>query len=292
MILRIIYCFLKGNIVEAAIWYGVVVHFRIYPIIYVVAFLIALGNRSSIFATKSRQSSHVEETDHLRKWQLTSIRFFMDLLYLNKERIIFGVVSGTVFFFLTGISYSLYKDKFLYEALLYHLTRTDPRHNFSIYFYYIYLHHGYSFTLVERLISFIPQFLVQSVLTAYYAKDIPFCLFIQTVAFVAFNKVITAQYFVWFFVLMPLILPWTRLAPLKGFMCFLLWSAAQLHWLLWAYKLEFQGYNVFFQLWIASLAFFLVNIFVLSVIIWHHSSPYITSKVPLPLGETKNTKIH
>ncbi|KAL5977283.1 hypothetical protein ACLOJK_021629 [Asimina triloba] len=78
---------------------------------------------------------------------------------------------------------------------MYHLTRTDPRHNFSIYFYHIYLHHEEGFSVIEKLISFLPQLMVQLIVSLSFAQDIPFCLFVQTVAFVAFNKVITAQYF-------------------------------------------------------------------------------------------------
>ncbi|KAF7126433.1 hypothetical protein RHSIM_Rhsim11G0028900 [Rhododendron simsii] len=44
------------------------------------------------------------------------------------------------------------------------------------------------------------------------------CITSYTVAFVAFNKVITAQYFVWFFCLLPLILPWSNMKlKWKGF---------------------------------------------------------------------------
>eukprot|EP00250_Pteridium_aquilinum_P006969 c16781_g1_i1 orf=186-1535(+) len=281
MILRIIYCLLKGHAVEAAVWYGLVVHFRIYPIIYVMALLIALDSKSSRKTSAKTLDvcwtrSEIDDAKSLKKDQ--SKCFESLVVLLNRNRILFGVISGSVFFLLTGLCYQLYGNQFLHEALFYHLTRTDPRHNFSIYFYHIYLHHGHSFTLIERLLSFVPQFLVQSVLTAYYAKDVPFCFFIQTVAFVAFNKVITAQYFVWFFCLIPLIVPWTTLTLRGGFMCMLLWTAAQLHWLLWAYALEFQGYNVFFHLWLASLTFFAANVFVLSVIIRHHTPAFLISR--------------
>ncbi|KAI5063439.1 hypothetical protein GOP47_0021986 [Adiantum capillus-veneris] len=293
MILRIIYCLYKGGTVEAAVWYGVVVHFRIYPIIYVMALLIALESSSSKVTSKSLKSSHIEDARFLRKTRFSCCGFLAELFDLNRCRILFGAVSGGVFFLLTGVSYYLYGDQFLHEALFYHLTRTDPRHNFSIYFYHIYLHHSHSFSLVERLVSFVPQFFVQSVLTTYFAKDVSFCFFIQTVAFVAFNKVITAQYFVWFFCLIPLIIPWTTLTLRQALMCFLLWSAAQLHWLLWAYALEFRGSSVFFQLWLASLTFFVANVVVLSILIWHHRYVSITSKGALCMHEeVKDTKSH
>ncbi|MCO5553243.1 hypothetical protein L7F22_006764 [Adiantum nelumboides] len=261
MILRIIYCLHKGCAVEAAIWYGM--------------------------------SSHVEDAYFLRKAQIKCHKLLVELFYQNKTRILFGAVSGGVFFLLTGVSYYFYRDQFLHEALFYHLTRTDPRHNFSIYFYHIYLHHSHSFSLVERLVSFVPQFLVQTVLTTYFAKDVSFCFFIQTVAFVAFNKVITAQYFVWFFCLVPLILPRTNLTSRQSLLCVLLWTAAQLHWLLWAYALEFEGYNVFFQLWLASLIFFAANVSVLSIIIWHHTSEPVTFKGSVFMHEeVKENKSH
>ncbi|KAK4393962.1 GPI mannosyltransferase 1 [Sesamum angolense] len=142
----------------------------------------------------------------------------------------FGIISASTFFILTGLS-SLYGWDFLHEALLYHLTRTDPRHNFSIYFYHIYLHYEHEFSILEKLISFLPQFIVQLVLISGFALDLPFCLFLQTLAFVAFNKVITAQYFVWFFCLLPLILPWSNMKLVwKGLACIILWIGAQTNW--------------------------------------------------------------
>lgn len=107
----------------------------------------------------------------------------------TRERLMFGLVSGMVFLLSTGLFFHLYGWEFLHEALLYHLTRTDPRHNFSIYFYHIYLHSGNDISIVEKLISFLPQFMVQLVLIFSFAQDLPFCLFVQTVTFVAFNKV-------------------------------------------------------------------------------------------------------
>lgn len=167
---------------QAAVWYGVIVHFRIYPIIYALPIVLFLDDDYPSIAARTphRKLSDADTSKSLIEW-------------LNRERITFGLVSGGVFFALTGICYNMYGMEFLQEALLYHFTRTDPRHNFSIYFYYVYLHHSLGFTLLERLLAFVPQMGVQVVLATFFAKDLPFCIFTQTVAFVAFNKVILLE---------------------------------------------------------------------------------------------------
>ncbi|KAH6806354.1 mannosyltransferase family protein [Perilla frutescens var. frutescens] len=164
--------------------------------------------------------------------------FFRNMI--TWRRVMFGIASGSTFLILTGLSFYLYGWDFLHEALLYHLTRTDPRHNFSIYFYHIYLHYEHEFSILEKLISFLPQFTVQLILVSRFALDLSFCLFLLTVAFVAFNKVITAQYFMWFFCLLPIILPWSNMKiKWRGLACISVWIGAQTHWLMWGYLLEF-----------------------------------------------------
>lgn len=274
MVLWIIICLMNGNILQASIWYGLVVHFRIYPIIYALPIILILDPRHFLSGQKpvlrSWSSSQgktlqnsTEVTDQYNMWNaLTRM--------LTIRRIMFGLISASVFFCCTGLFFYLYRWEFLNEALLYHLTRTDPRHNFSIYFYHIYLHYEQEFSVVEKLISFLPQFIVQLVLIFSFAQDLPFCFFVQTVAFVAFNKVITAQYFVWFFCLLPLILPWCNMKlKWEGLCCIFLWMGAQLHWLWWGYLLEFKGKNVYLQLWMASLVFLAANTFILVMFIRH-----------------------
>lgn len=94
---------------------------------------------------------------------------------------------------------------FLQHTFLYHLSRLDHRHNFSPYFYPIYLT---LFPPAERttpsafltasrhpLASFVPQFGL--VLAAGFLltprTGLVFAMFVQTVAFVVFNKVCTSQ---------------------------------------------------------------------------------------------------
>ncbi|XP_010520467.1 PREDICTED: GPI mannosyltransferase 1 [Tarenaya hassleriana] len=279
MILWIIISLMKGNLLQAAFWYGLVVHFRIYPIIYALPIVLVLDPQ--IFQSDRKPllqewSADQGKTPPSNTKERFCFRHFAALRNLfSSQRITFALVSGGVFLACNAVSYYFYGQEFLHEALLYHLTRTDPRHNFSIYFYHIYLHYEHQFSVLEKLISFLPQFVVQFVLVFCFGQDLPFCVFLQTVAFVAFNKVITAQYFVWFYCLLPLILPWSRMKlKWEGLLCILVWIGAQTHWLLWGYLLEFKGINVFLQLWMSSLLFLAANTFVLVRIIrCHRFSP-------------------
>lgn len=183
-----------GCVFQAAFWYGLVVHFRIYPIIYALPILLILdphvfqlGQKPSLQSwdhqQESPQSSFKTRLAYLlRPWLIVKSAF-------TRDRILFSLISGAIFFLFTGIFYQLYGWDFLHESLLYHLTRTDPRHNFSIYFYHIYLQYEHKISVLEKLISFLPQLIVQLVLILSFAQDLPFCCFVQTVAFVAFNKV-------------------------------------------------------------------------------------------------------
>ena len=125
-------------------------------------------------------------------------------------RLLFGFVSGGTFLAITGWMYSLYGFTFLHESYLYHATRTDHRHNFSVYFYQLYLagsratggeHNTLSAgkDVVFGLLAFLPQMLLLVAFAFKYCWHNPkpsgltFCMFLQTLTFVAFNKVCTSQ---------------------------------------------------------------------------------------------------
>jgi len=86
-----------------------------------------------------------------------------------------------------------YGNAFVYETYLHHLVRQDHRHNFSIYFYYFYLHESMAQPLAARLAAFFPQALLALLLGWRFYRDLPFACFLLTFTFVAYNKVCTSQ---------------------------------------------------------------------------------------------------
>lgn len=88
-----------------------------------------------------------------------------------------------------------YGYEFLFETYLYHLSRQDTRHNFSPYFYALYLT-GADTTadsLLLKVINFLPQVLVLLIISLYMYENLEFAFFGITFMFVTFNKVCTSQ---------------------------------------------------------------------------------------------------
>jgi phosphatidylinositol glycan class M len=208
----------------------------------------------------------------------------------------FGGISGGTFLLLGLAFYQLYGHEFLHEAFLHHTSRKDPRHNFSVYFYPVYLDFmpwpaqslapaaattagtltgftgsvqllqpvqellaGLPVVDVNRLAA-LPQFALLLVLSVSLHADLPLCWLLQTWAFVAFNKVSTAQYFVWYLSFLPIALqrvPWPL--PQRLQVAGVAWTVTQLHWLLWGYLLEFEGRGVHLGLWSAGVVFLAAN---------------------------------
>lgn len=78
------------------------------------------------------------------------------------------------------------------NTYLYHVTREDHRHNFSIWFYQMYLGMDHKSPWMG-LLAFVPQLALVTVIGIAFGKDIYFACFIQTYLFVSYNKVITSQ---------------------------------------------------------------------------------------------------
>ncbi|WWC60999.1 uncharacterized protein I303_103576 [Kwoniella dejecticola CBS 10117] len=249
LVILTLYNLRRGREVYAAIWLGISISWKIYPIIYVAAIWSHLSRKYGSFGRGV--------------WK-------------------FGFATGLTLLVVNGLLWSIWGQPFLQHTFLYHLTRLDHRHNFSPYFYPIYLSlfpsgdsipsivpQAIEKILRHPLTSFLPQ--TSLVLLAGFALErkagLEFTMFVQTSVFVIFNKVCTSQYFMWFLPLLPLVIPHLRLDRTKTAILIGAWVAGQAVWLSIGYRLEFMAQGVFLYLWMAGLALFGVSCWVLGEIL-------------------------
>lgn len=173
--------------VLAGALFGLSVHLKIYPIIY--------GFPLIIFMDRQRgEMSRLSVLLNPMNW-------------LTKRKIKFFGTSAVVFFSLLYLFYHLYGFEFLYESYLYHSLRVDHRHNFSFnyYFEYFFFDELPEKKYLVRKLGFVAQWGLVSFVGIRYYYDLLAAIAIQTYLFVMFNRVVTAQYFLWFTILMPLV---------------------------------------------------------------------------------------
>jgi phosphatidylinositol glycan class M len=246
----------KQYFLLAGVMHGLAIHVRLYPIAFSLAMYLSVHkDRHTSLTRKSMCSSCGNAMKQL----------LLDLYPTwNHVKLVLSCVAtlGS----LTGVCYVVYGYRFLYESLLYHLGRRDIRHNFSVYFYFQYLGSDAPADLTQRVLIFVPQLVLLLTLSWTYGcqRDLPFCLLSEAVVMVAYNPVLTSQYFVWFLSLVPACLPWLSLPYHQVTALAILWLAAQLAWLLPAYWLEFQGQDTFVYVWLQSIALFCSNVVVLA----------------------------
>lgn len=256
---------LNGNYIESAIWLGLSIHFKIYPIIYLPTFLYFLSTKDKPFGP---------------------LKNVPVLNWLNGTNLLYLTVTLLSFATFGVVMFNIYGYEFLYHSYLYHLTRLDHRHNFSVYNLALYYKSAQEYLGTPNLngpgaiihlltsnlekIAFIPQLVLSAIvipLALAQTHLIP-CLFIQTIAFVTFNKVMTSQYFIWFLIFLPGYLATSKLATkqfaARGLTILALWVLSQASWLYFAYKLEFLGESTFDGgLFYLAIFFFLTNCWML-----------------------------
>ncbi|KAH6609401.1 gpi mannosyltransferase [Trichoderma cornu-damae] len=233
---------------------GLGVHFKIYPFIYAPAIIWWMDD------------------EHLGKGASAPAASFTGAVvrFLSPQRIQLTIVSLSTFMGLNALMYYIYGTPFLIHSYFHHVTRIDHRHNFSPYNIFLYLASANPSS--SSLHAFLPQLLLSCLLIPFVLakKDLATSMMAQTFAFVTFNKVCTSQYFLWYMIFLPLYLPGSSMlrVPRRGITALLLWVLGQAAWLQQGYQLEFLGISTFFPgMWLASLVFFLVNCWILGIII-------------------------
>lgn len=250
IMLSVYFLVVKKFYTLSAIFLGLSIHFKIYPIIYLPTTLLYL----------SGSSTSLVKVPVLNLFNIVNIRYLL-----------WTLIS---FLCLSAVMFKIYGYEFLHHAYLYHLSRIDHRHNFSVYNLVLYFRSASntptSFFSGAESIAFLPQLVVSGIILplcfarSHYVE----CLFFQTFAFVTFNKVITSQYFIWFLIFLPqYLLNSTLLLRLhykKGILMLAMWVLAQAAWLNYAYSLEFLGKSTFNSgLFLSSCMFFLTNCWLL-----------------------------
>ncbi|KAK7595109.1 hypothetical protein V9T40_001542 [Parthenolecanium corni] len=251
---------LKQQYVWSGVLLAVSVHLRLYPIIFLLPFLVTCEQYSS--------------ADRLKYTYKSKLKFLGSF-----------VVTLAA---LTGAFYYIYGYKFINASILFHISRQDIKHNFSLYSYLQYLDAYVPETvsknlvvldpkLTKNLLIIVPSIVLQLAITVKYntLKHLPFSLFCSAFVFVILNKVLTSQYFIWFFSLLPVFLPSIVLSTKKVAAIIGTWIGVQALWLFAAYLLEFEGYNTFIFIHACSLLFYFVNVWILVTFINTYNAQYV-----------------
>lgn len=236
-------------ILAAGIMHGLAIHFRLYPFAFSLAYYLYLGD----------ENERNEKT------------FWKTLFHFNRKQLLLAFTTIATLMSLTLFFHWKYGYEFLYEAYLYHLIRKDTRHNFSLYFYMNLL--NTKPILIEKILTFMPQLIILIVINVYYGihrKTLGFCIFLQSFIIVAFNPVVTSQYFIWYLAILPICLKNLKSLKLSLALSYIgLWCSVQAVWLYSAYLLEFKGWNTFGFIWIQGVTFFAVNCFIMKILVDH-----------------------
>ena len=255
LVLLVLFYLVKEKHLAAGLTFGFAIHFKLYPVIYIPAIYLYLSNQMNL--PKSKITLAMVNP-------------------LNAKRLTFFTASLLAFTSATYLSYHLYGKKYLNEAWRYHLTRLDTQHNFSIYFYIFRNCSGLTVALTSKLALLLQaltmvyscKFVIWPSVVSYKTKEsfymgLVFSTFLSTYLFVSLNKVVTSQYFIWYFCLIPLIIPILsqQLSSKQLTSMLVVWLTAQGIWLFPAYLYEFMNLNTaLLYVWLASVVFLIVNL--------------------------------
>lgn len=232
--------------------HGLAIHFRLFPLAFSLAYYLYLGD-------DSKQSNQYQRN------------VFRILFQFNRKQILLIFSTLSTILALTILFYQKYDYEFLFESYIYHLMRKDTRHNFSLYFYMNLLNSNPM--LIEKVLTFLPQFFILLAINLNFGihrKMIGFCIFLQAFVIVAFNPVVTSQYFIWYLAILPICLKNFQTLKLNRALSYCgLWCSVQAIWLYSAYLLEFKGWNTFGFIWMQGAIFFAANCFIMKVLIDH-----------------------
>ena len=147
--------------VAAALTYGLLVHFRVYPIIFALPFYLYLNHRRPFF--------------HYRG-------------------ICFGLISGALFLALFAYYFSYYGMEFARECFFYHFGRKDHRHSYS----YFFVAQNYHYDKEDKLLGMLaklPKFLLVGLAGSKYYKNLGIAALLQTLIFIMFKEMIIGRNF-------------------------------------------------------------------------------------------------
>jgi len=295
------------------IMHGLAIHTKLYPMIYTLSFMVYFSKQEiSLWyhydATAVAAPCRTKITTQSRKKTIHFISHFyyyfkrrvFDLL-LQPSSLLFFVSCICTFIFLTWISIQQYGIIAFQEGFIYHFTRMDHRHNYSMFWYWIYLakasYHRNNYSHDDDLVSdsynhiqqspsfylsqvintalVLPQ-IVLIVMTSFTVApyDLSLALFIQTFLFVLQNKVMTAQYFTWYLCLLPLCtfnIQWKDeddMIPFRNvWICIGLFLLSVVNWLSMAFQVEMMGKSYHLSLWIASVLFYVAQVVIGTILL-------------------------
>ena len=116
------YLLLRRWYILAGFFFGLAIHFKIYPIIFSFVFYFYIDCDHDLIASGGNPYRAIISKKGFFTW----------------NRVWFTIMTVGTFVGLTGLFYYIYGYEFLYESYLYHFVRKDHRHNNSVYWYLIY----------------------------------------------------------------------------------------------------------------------------------------------------------